>query len=913
MHPGTRLGPFEIVAPLGAGGMGEVYRAQDTRLGREVAIKVLPAEFAADPERLRRFEQEARAASALNHPNIVVVFDVGTAVVSLRGPEGAEAIPPDTPGPPRPLRGLAVKEGVEEVEVHYLVEELLEGESLRERLKDGALPPRKAVEIAVQVCSGLAAAHEKGILHRDLKPENLFITSDGRVKILDFGVAKLKQERPEIAIAPTAVDTTAPGMVIGTVAYMSPEQVRGLPVDQRSDIFSLGCVLYEMLTARRPFSGETVADTVTAVLSKDPPPLSAPGWEIPPALQAIERRCLEKRRQERFSSAHDLALALEALSNSERLAGPVATDVCGPAAARLRRLRVLASVAAVAVALLAVATLRLWKSRQTAPFLGPAHDRVVVAIFENRTGDVALDTLGVMAADMLTQGLSRTGTLSVALNPTVGLGAGTLPAPTTTPGAGSPIEALAKQTEAGLVVAGTYYLEGRMVRFEPKLVRADGHLLAGLSPVAGSRDAPSQLVEALGQQVLGAVASTLDRTVDPSVMRVPSWEAYRECERAWEVFGSDFPQATRRFQRVVEIEPSWYFPRYGLFLAFVHQGLWPEAAQQVAAADRCEAELTPFERLVLRSSRAQLAGQHEEALAITQEMQRQAPGLPWITLNTGAFALLTNRPRYAIQQMSRLTGSIFPGNSEMTYWPLRSIMWSHHDLGEYEDELEAARRGRREFPTARMFVTGELRALVALGRLEEIDRLVEEALAGQSPRSLPGGFLETLSLELRAHGHRDAALRLANRAVGLVSALPPETASKPAARASLAQRLYDAERWEEARHVAESIAKDMPDDVSAMGLLGTLAARRGDRTTALAISERLRRLNEPFLFGQHTYSRACIAAQLGDKEAAVALLRQSVNEGLPVWEGLAFTLHRDIDLEPLRGFPPYEELIRPKG
>jgi serine/threonine protein kinase/WD40 repeat protein len=311
---GTRLGPYEIVALLGAGGMGEVYRARDTRLGRDVAIKVLPAEFASDPERLRRFEQEARAVAALDHPNILAIHDVGSAVVSLRGPEGPEAIPAQTSGLPRPLRGLAVTQGAGEV-VHYLVTELLEGESLRERLSGGAMPVRKAVELAVQIAQGLAAAHEKGIIHRDLKPGNVFLTKDGHVKILDFGIAKLvaPKSAAELAREPTVVEATEAGTVLGTVGYMAPEQLRGLSADQRSDIFSFGCVLYEMLSGQRAFAGLTAADTLSAILSRDPPSLAASGREVPVALAGIVTRCLEKRPEDRFGSARDLGFALQAV------------------------------------------------------------------------------------------------------------------------------------------------------------------------------------------------------------------------------------------------------------------------------------------------------------------------------------------------------------------------------------------------------------------------------------------------------------------------------------------------------------------------------------------------------------------------------------------------------------------------
>src|SRR5262245_45498336 len=282
LPPGTRLGPYEVTAPLGAGGMGEVYRARDARLGRDVAIKVLPVALAAHADRLARFEQEARAAGALNHPNILAIHDIGAH-------EG-------TP---------------------YLVSELLEGETLRDRLAGGALPVRKAIDLMAQAARGLAAAHERGIVHRDLKPENLFVARDGRLKILDFGLAKLTAPDREGAVrqsAPTLQADTGPGAVWGTVGYMSPEQVRGNPVDHRSDVFALGAILYEMLSGKRAFRGASPADTVSAILKEDPPDLTEVVEAIPPALERVVRHCLEKNPNERFQSARDLAFNLEAIS-----------------------------------------------------------------------------------------------------------------------------------------------------------------------------------------------------------------------------------------------------------------------------------------------------------------------------------------------------------------------------------------------------------------------------------------------------------------------------------------------------------------------------------------------------------------------------------------------------------------------
>src|SRR3989454_4931588 len=280
---GTRLGRYEIRAQIGEGGMGEVYRARDTQLGRDVAVKVLPSTYSVDEQRLSRFEQEASAASALNHPNILIVHDIGSHEGSL-----------------------------------YVVSELLEGETLRKRISGAPLAQRRAIEYALKVANGLAAAHEKGIVHRDLKPDNIFITKDGRVKILDFGIAKLTQaegSQSQTDIPTRRVDT-GPGVVMGTVGYMSPEQVRGQAVDHRSDIFSFGAILYEMLSGRRAFHGESAADTMSAILKEDPPDLSDTNQKISPNLERLVNHCLEKNPEERFHSASDLAFALEALSGS---------------------------------------------------------------------------------------------------------------------------------------------------------------------------------------------------------------------------------------------------------------------------------------------------------------------------------------------------------------------------------------------------------------------------------------------------------------------------------------------------------------------------------------------------------------------------------------------------------------------
>jgi serine/threonine protein kinase len=322
--PGVRVGPYEIVAALGSGGMGEVYRARDSRLGREVAIKVLPTSFAGDAERRARFEREAHAVASLSHPNVIAIFDTG-------GHDGEM----------------------------YLVMDLLAGKTLRERLSDGPLTVRKAVDVGVQIARGLGAAHGKGIIHRDLKPENIFLLDDGQVKLLDFGLARQAMAGDH---AGQTVAETDPGTVMGTMGYMAPEQVRGQTVDGRADLFAFGAVLYEMVGGQRAFQRDTAADTMTAILTQDPPELVGSRPDLSPALDRIIRHCLEKNPNERFQSARDVAFALEALSGSAPAHAADPARVVPPA----RRWRVPAIAAGVAMLALP-AGMAIERGRQPAP------------------------------------------------------------------------------------------------------------------------------------------------------------------------------------------------------------------------------------------------------------------------------------------------------------------------------------------------------------------------------------------------------------------------------------------------------------------------------------------------------------------------------------------------------------------
>ncbi len=512
---GSRLGPYEIVGCIGAGGMGEVWRARDTRLGRDVAIKVLPAEFAEDPERLRRFAREAKATAALSHPNILDVHDVGT----------FEGMP-------------------------YLVEELLEGESLKERLERGALPAREALAIAVQIAHGLAVAHEKHIVHRDLKPGNVFLTKDGIVKILDFGLAKLVEgvpvgEADTLTHAPTGA--TEFGRVLGTVAYMAPEQARGLPVDPRADVFAFGVVLYEMVTGERPFHGATATDTVAAILKEEPEPLP-PG--VPPELAAVVRRCLAKEPDRRYAGGGELLAALEAV-HAEAGAGLAATAW---RAAR-RRPWLAAGNVALALAVLALALdVGGIRGRLAGGRAGQRFRSIAVLPLANLSGDAGQDFLAAGLHEALITDLAQLRGLDrVIARGSVARFAGT----------GKPPREVARELGVDALITGSVLRSGDRVRITAQLVGADSD--AQLWAERYERDLRDVL--ALENDVVAAITRAISLKLTPrenarlTNPRPVNPEAFEACLKGrfhwYKLSPADLATAERYYSLALEKDPEY--------------------------------------------------------------------------------------------------------------------------------------------------------------------------------------------------------------------------------------------------------------------------------------------------------------------------------------------------------------------
>ncbi|HTO85907.1 MAG TPA: protein kinase [Thermoanaerobaculia bacterium] len=560
---GTRLGPYEILTRIGAGGMGEVYRARDTRLGREVAIKVLPAEFSEDPERLKRFEQEARAASALNHPNIISVHDVGR--------EGATS---------------------------YIAMELVEGQSLRELLATGVPPLPKALGIAAQVADGLAKAHSAGIVHRDLKPENVMVSKDGFAKILDFGLAKSTRpgsdNAPQSDI-PTATAATEPGIALGTIGYMSPEQVRGLPVDSRSDIFSFGAILYEVLTGRRAFRGASPADTLSAILKEEPPQLSRGGAEVPPALERVVRRCLEKNREERFESARDLAFALREAGN---LSMP-SQEPRAPARRRSRRLPVWSLALLGAAALLAVLFAgdvgglrrRLWRGATAARI-----DSIAVLPLANLSGDPQQEYFADGMTEELISDLAKISALRVTSRTSV----------MRYKSSSKSLPEIAKDLGVEAVVEGSVTRAGSQVKITAQLIDAasDRHLWAD------SFQRELKDVLALQGEVARAIAREIgvrltpqerSRLADQKTVNPEAYEAYLKGQyHLFRRTATDALKSLEYFREAVQKQPDYALAYAAIAGAYETaagsaQGALPpkEAFPKAKAAALRAAELDP--------------------------------------------------------------------------------------------------------------------------------------------------------------------------------------------------------------------------------------------------------------------------------------------------------------------------------
>jgi tRNA A-37 threonylcarbamoyl transferase component Bud32/tetratricopeptide (TPR) repeat protein len=855
---GQSLGHFRILRTLGAGGMGVVYAADDTILKRQVAIKVLPPDVASEPERRDRFEREALAIASLNHPAIVTIYSV-----DLAG------------------------------DVPFLTMELVEGRPLSEWIPPGGMGLERLLPVAISLADAIATAHEHGVVHRDLKPANVMVTSEGRVKVLDFGLAKLKDARRTSAMEsiPTQA-VTADGRILGTVAYMSPEQAEGRAVDARTDIFSLGILLYEMAVGERPFGGATNLSILTSILRDTPRPISDRKPELPRDLDRIVRRCLVKDPRGRYQSAADLRNDLEELKQDAAVANGSMVEAETRRAGPSRTSRYLVAAAATVVTLTAAsaAGYLLWSRggpvSPPAPAASPANSsrRVAVTAFENRTGDRSLDSLGTVLAERLIQGLTE-----------AHIGE-PLPIPVRT--------AEVQAGRAGILITGSFDQQGDTLTIQTRVMRgSDGRVLYAPDPVSMPRASVAERLASIHQDVKAFVDMYVTGS-DPSVLsRVPVLEAEREHMAGVELFARNPAQALRHFQRALEIDPEFVSPRLFIIASLQAAGKWQEAAAVTAALVEVRNRLSRYEQSWVDSFVAEQAGQHPAALAAMVEAERVAPQDYFVNLSIGAIQLRLNRPAVTLRTFAKMPDPEWVPRLGGQGLRSRFSLAAHHFLGDFEAEHRDAVEARQREP----FVAGDaqIRALIGLGRPAEALKIVDELLT--MPGAAEAALINAVR-ELRAHGHREHSLELAMRTLERYRHLPPDVAAAESTQAYLASVLYAAEQWAQSERIAQALAGKSPDSPDYMGLLGAIAARRGDRVRAQSSSESLRRLSRPYLFGNHTRWRARIAALSGEGALAVDLLREAISQGAY----FTIEMHRDMDLEPLKDDPGFRELTRPK-
>jgi serine/threonine-protein kinase len=802
---GTRLGPYEILSPLGAGGMGEVYRARDTKLKRDVAVKVLPEALGKDPDALARFEREALAVAALSHPNILSIFDFGT------------------------QDGTA-----------YAVTELLEGETLRGKLDGGPVSQRQAVDWALQIAKGLSAAHGKGVVHRDLKPENVFVTKDGHLKILDFGLAKQIDEASpdELTSAPTGAGHTERGTVMGTMGYMSPEQLRAMPVDHRSDIFSFGAVLYELLSGRKAFKRDTASDTIAAVLKEDPPELTQTGRNISPALDHIVRHCLEKDRENRFQTAKDVVFNLsEASGASATVTSGV--QAVAPAPRGKNRLWIVAA----AIAVLVAAGLFTWKRSKSSTSATGGVKRVAVLPFEN---------LGAPEDDYFADGIAdevRGKLTSIPGLQVIARGSSTPYKKTNkTP------KQIAQELEANYLLTATVRWEKSggtsRVHVSPELVEVSASgppaskwqqpFDASLTDVFQVQsDIATKVAEALGV-ALGAGEEK--RLSERPTENLAAYDAFLKGEDSSKSMGVNDPPSLRKalvsYEQAVALDPSF-------------AQAWARVSM---ASGWLNANGTPTPELAERARSAA-----EKAVALGPDRPEGHLALAYYQRS------VLNQPSLALEELSKAQ-RLAPGRAEI----LSELAAAEQGLGKWERSVEHLKQAERLDPRSVLTLRRLGNTLLKLRRYAESREVIDRGLV-----LAPAGLILIENRAMTYLGEGDLA-----GARAVLKAAPKEV--EPAALVAFVAE-YEDLVWVLDEGQRESLLRLTPsafdDDRGAWGIAQAQTyALRGNENNVRAYAEEARRASEEQL--RATPNDAQSHAVLGLSLAYLDRKEEAIREGL---------------------------------
>jgi eukaryotic-like serine/threonine-protein kinase len=889
---GTRLGPYEIDELIAAGGMGEVYRALDTRLGREVAVKLLPHQFAADPERLRRFELEARAVAALNHPNILAIHDIAVSEAIAVAPSAA------TPLPGRPL--------------HYLVMELLEGETLRERIARGPLPVGDALDISGQIVRALAAAHDKHIVHRDLKPSNVLLMPGGQVKLLDFGIAKVvgatDLDAPNHPANPMPTTQTGPRM--GTAGYMSPEQAMGLPTDARSDIFSFGTVLYEMLAGQRAFKGDTPSDTRRAILGAEPPPLGSLRHGVAPELQRLVDRCLEKEAVNRFSSAHDLAVALEAAAFGR---------------GRARRLLVPAAVLLVAAAVGGALYLQRRSpepAEQISRTAAATHPRGTIAVLplQNLSADPGYAYFAGGLHDELLSQLSKVAALKVISRTSVmGYQA-----------TSKPLGQIAEELHAGTVVEGSVQVVGGRLRVNVELIDATTDQYLWSERYDRTLDDAFAVQSEIAEKIVGAVGAALATDEQRRIARAPtaSAEAYRFYLQGQEYLHRpgylevNHRIAQQLFERALALDPAFALAHAAI--SQVHgQVYWFRWDTSPARAAREREEADEALRLAPDLPEAHVAmgfahyfGPHEYRRAL-DELTLAARGLPNDAEIVSSIGYINRRLGNwdAVDASFAKAAQLNPRDVDLFFDLGGETLTLRH---RYRDAVAAYDRALSLAPDLHFVAIRRGLALLLwqgkLDPLREVLNALPEDAELSSGISVAGQRAALLLLERNA----DGLLQMAEVSRGsdfaghmyfLPGALYRAWAQQLRGNGAAARAAFDA-----ARVRLDAAVRELPDDWRIHAARGLALAGLGRRTEATAEARWLQQ-SDVYRGDAHfgpiaAEFRAQILAQSGYADAALDEIERLLPG--PSWLSV-HTLRLDPRWDPIRAHPRFQALLRKYG